>query len=324
MLLGIDHLVIATPDLDEAVGRLRDRLGIEAGGGGDPPGARHGEPAGLVRRHATSSSSTSRIASLPRASWLGGPTVRLLDERGGGFVGFALASDDLERDVTAASGRSVPRSPSPSPVSGCGPMAPSSAGGSPCRASSARPRRRSSSSTIRTRRSGRRPTVRARATQVHPVGGSLRLTALEISMVDPARVAAAYRQMVGIGFEPWLGDGDWSLAANVGGQRIVLRPAEPLVRTVGRHPAGHDRRPVRRRRPVRLPVRHRAPAARPGRLRADDLRGGAPRRRAGSGRVVRSRRTPRSRGPCRRAGRGTRGWPAACRGPGRPCRGRGS
>ena len=32
---------------------------------------------------------------------------------------------------------------------------------------------------------------------------------------------------MGIAFEPWLGDGDWSLAAIVGRQRIVLRPAEP-------------------------------------------------------------------------------------------------
>jgi hypothetical protein len=46
-------------------------------------------------------------------------------------------------------------------------------------------------------------------------------------MVDPSRVAAAYRQAVGIVFEPWLGDGDWSLAAALGGQRVVLRPAEP-------------------------------------------------------------------------------------------------
>lgn len=225
MLLGIDHLVIATPDLDEAVGRIREELGIEAGGGGVHPGL------GTANRLAWFGDTYLELVDatdreLASASWLGGPTVRLLDERGGGFVGFALASDDLERDVTAlqAFGSALAE-----PVPG--------------------ERQRSDGSVVRWRLAVPSlvgPTAppfiiehdpdsaewtatdrRARATQVHPLGGSLRLTGLEISMVDPSRVATAYRQSVGIAFEPWLGDGDWSLAATVGGQRIVLRPAEP-------------------------------------------------------------------------------------------------
>lgn len=225
MLVGIDHLIIATPDLDEAVGQLREDLGIEAGGGGVHPGM------GTANRLAWFGDTYLELVDttdreLASASWLGGPTVRLLDERGGGFVGYALASDDIERDVTAlrAFGSSLAE---PAPGQ----------------------RKRSDGSMVQWRLAVPSlvgPTAppfiiehdpdsaewtatdrRTRATQVHPVGGSLRLTGLEISMVDPSRVAAAYRQVVGLAFEPWLGDGDWSLAAIVGGQRIVLRPAEP-------------------------------------------------------------------------------------------------
>ena len=66
----------------------------------------------------------------------------------------------------------------------------------------------------------------ARANTVHPEGGVLRLTSIEISMVDPARVASGYRQTVGLQSEPWLDGGDWTLAARVGDQRIVLVPAD--------------------------------------------------------------------------------------------------
>ena len=225
MLLGIDHLVIATPDLDGAVGRIREELGIEAGGGGVHPGlGTENRLAWFGDTYLELVSATDR--ALATASWLGGPTVRLLDERGGGFVAYALGSNAIERDVTAlrAFGSALAE-----PVPG--------------------ERHRPDGSVVRWRLAVPSlvgPTAppfiiehdpdsaewtatdrRARATQVHPVGGSLRLTGLEISMVDPSRVAAAYRQAVGIAFEPWLGDGDWSLAAIVGGQRIVLRPAEP-------------------------------------------------------------------------------------------------
>ena len=70
----------------------------------------------------------------------------------------------------------------------------------------------------------------SRAAAVHPAGGALRLTSLEIPMVDPARVAAAYRQAIGLTVEPWLGGGDWTLATTVGPQRIVLAPVDRTTR----------------------------------------------------------------------------------------------
>jgi len=39
MLLGIDHLVIAVSDPDEAVALLQDRLGLAPGGGGRHEGS---------------------------------------------------------------------------------------------------------------------------------------------------------------------------------------------------------------------------------------------------------------------------------------------
>lgn len=225
MLLGIDHLVLATPDLDEAVGRLRADLGIDAGGGGVHPGL------GTANRLAWFGDTYLELVAatdraLAAASRLGGPTVRLLDESGGGFVGFALCSNDIDRDVAAlrALGSTLAEPLPGERMRGDGSavhwrLAVSSLVGPTAPPFLIEHDPDSAEWTAIDRR--------ARATQVHPVGGSLRLTGLEISMVDPSRVAAAYRQVVGIVLEPWLGDGDWSLAAIVGGQRIVLRPVEP-------------------------------------------------------------------------------------------------
>lgn len=223
MLTGIDHLVIATPDLDEAVARLAE-LGIEAGGGGVHPAL------GTQNRLAWFGDSYLELIDVTdraRAaeSWLGGPTARLIDERGGGFVGFALSSDDLEGDLATVRARGstlvgpVPgerqrpdgavvrwRLAVPSLV---GPTAPPFLIQHDTTAAEWTPAERA-----------------ARAVEVHPVGGSVRLVALQVSMVDPARVAHGYRQEVGLDPEPWLDEGDWALAVMIGAQRIVLRPAE--------------------------------------------------------------------------------------------------
>jgi Glyoxalase-like domain len=227
VLLGIDHLVIATPDLDGAVARLRKRLGIEVGGGGVHTGL------GTENRLAWFGDSYIEFIDVTdgaraSASWLGGPTLRLIEERGGGFVGYALASDDLAGDLATLR-----------------------AGGSTLEGPTAGERRRPDGATVRwelavpalvgptappfliehdAAAAEWTPAERAeRAARTHPVGGALRLVALEIAMVDPARVAAAYRVGVGVTARPWLDDGDWALAAMVGEQRIVLRPAESAI-----------------------------------------------------------------------------------------------
>lgn len=224
MLVGIDHLVIATPDLDGAVAGLRKRLGIEAGGGGVHPGL------GTANRLAWLGDSYIELidvtdGALAATSWLGGPALRLIQERGGGFVGYALRSDDLDADLARVK-----------------------AGGSTLEGPVPGERRRPDGAMVRWKLAvpvlvgptappfliEHDPTAaewtaaeRAeRAEYEHPQGGRLRLAGLEIAMVDPARVAVAYGAAIGMRPGPWLDAGDWALATMVGPQRIVLRPAE--------------------------------------------------------------------------------------------------
>src|SRR4029077_11938317 len=84
--------------------------GIEAGGGGVHPGLGTANRLGWfgdsyielldVTDGARAAASWVRRAGAAATSWLGGPTLRLIEERGGGFVGYALRSDDLDADLT--------------------------------------------------------------------------------------------------------------------------------------------------------------------------------------------------------------------------------
>ena len=101
MIVGIDHLVVVVPDLDGASDLLRARLGIDAPRGGVHPGL------GTANRLAWFGDSYLELLgiaepALAAGSWLGRPAIRVLEERGGGLVALALASDDLARDVAAA------------------------------------------------------------------------------------------------------------------------------------------------------------------------------------------------------------------------------
>lgn len=223
MLVGIDHLVVATPDLDGAVRLLRERLGIDAGGGGIHPGA------GTANRLAWFGDAfLELIAVVDRAqamaSWLGEPTIEQLDAHGGGFVSFALASDDLRADVARlrAGGSTVV-----GPVPG--------------------ERRRPDGAVVRWHLAT--PTLvgpagppfliehdrnaaewtpaerAARAAQVHPNGGSLRLVGLDIAVADLIVVAADYRREVRLEASVAPDAGDGALVLTVSDQRVVLRPS---------------------------------------------------------------------------------------------------
>lgn len=221
MLIGIDHVVVAVPDLDGAVALVWERLGIEAGGGGVHPAG------GTANRLAWFGDSfLELIAVVDReqalASWLGVPTLAMLRAHGGGLVSYALASDDVAGDVAALR-----------------------AGGSTLVGTVPGERRRPDGALVRWRLATPRvvgptappfliehdlttaewtPTERAaRAAQVHPVGGSLRLTALELPVADPAAVADGYRREVGLQATPMPGATDGALVTTVGNQRIVLR-----------------------------------------------------------------------------------------------------
>lgn len=97
MLLGIDHLVIATADPDAAAVELEAALGLSPGGGG-----RH-EGLGTYNRLVWLGDTYFELIGVDdperaRASWVGAPTIRAL-ARGGGLATWAVASDGLPADL---------------------------------------------------------------------------------------------------------------------------------------------------------------------------------------------------------------------------------
>jgi Glyoxalase-like domain len=99
VLTGIDHLVIAVADPDEAASSLESSLGLTPGGGG-----RH-EALGTFNRLVWLGDTYLELIGifdpeLAAASWLGAPTVRAL-AGGRGLVTWAVASDDIRDDVRA-------------------------------------------------------------------------------------------------------------------------------------------------------------------------------------------------------------------------------
>jgi hypothetical protein len=99
MLTGIDHLVIAVRDLDDAAAELEARVGLAAAGGGRHPAL------GTENRLAWLGDSYVELisvvdAELAEGSWLGAPTLAAL-QRGGGLATWAIATDSIEADVAA-------------------------------------------------------------------------------------------------------------------------------------------------------------------------------------------------------------------------------
>jgi hypothetical protein len=96
VLTGIDHLVIAVPDVDAAAGELEATLGLRATGGGRHPGQ------GTVNRLVWFGDSYLELigvedAALASASWIGEPALAVLERSSdGGFATWAVATDDLE------------------------------------------------------------------------------------------------------------------------------------------------------------------------------------------------------------------------------------
>ena len=102
MFIGIDHLVIAVADPDEAAALIERELGLAATGGG-----RH-EALGTFNRLIWLGDSYLELIgvfdrALAESSWIGAPTLHTLDI-GGGLVTWAIATDELEHDVAALRG----------------------------------------------------------------------------------------------------------------------------------------------------------------------------------------------------------------------------
>ncbi len=220
MLLGIDHVVIACPDPDAAAAELERSVGLRAGGGG-----RH-DALGTWNRLVWLGDTYLELIGvfdreLAEGSWLGVPTVRALDA-GGGLATWAVATDAIERDVTRLTG------------TGSG-LAPPMAG----------ERRRPDGGLVRWRLSAPSelgpdqppfliehdpagaewtPADRAaRARELHPIGGPVRLDTIELETTDMVGTISVLMRTAGIGpFRPSLAGGGARDAA-VGAQTIRLR-----------------------------------------------------------------------------------------------------
>lgn len=220
MLLGIDHLLIAVGDPDDAAVQLERELGLRAGGGG-----RH-DDLGTFNRLVWLGDSYLELIGVfdqerAEQSWIGRPTVAALDA-GGGLATFALVSDDLPADVdelrSSGSRLALPRSGE---------------------------RRRADGRTVRWQVSlpprlgpsqvpfliehdptGAEwtPEDRAsRAVEEHPVGRQVRLAGVEVRVPAVAAVINEYLRDVGLRFRPSLSGGG-ARDASVGDHIIRLRP----------------------------------------------------------------------------------------------------
>jgi hypothetical protein len=220
MFLGIDHLVIAVADPDEAAGLIERELGLAATGGG-----RH-DALGTFNRLIWLGDSYLELIgvfdrALAAASWLGAPTLRTLD-MGGGLATWAIATDELDHDIATLrqAGSDLGE-----PIAG--------------------ERRRTDGRIVRWRismppRLGPddppfliehdrtsaewTPTDRAsRSAQLHPIGGPVRIEALELHVDDVNRTMQGLLRTAGLRFRPSLSGGG-SRDADIGGQTVRLRP----------------------------------------------------------------------------------------------------
>ena len=219
MFIGIDHLVIAVADPDDAATQLEREVGLAATGGG-----RH-ETLGTFNRLVWLGDSYLELIAvfertLAERSWLGRPTLRTL-EQGDGLATWAIATDSLRADVARLR---ILGSDLSEPVGG--------------------ERRRDFGAVMRWQLSippslgpteppfliehdptgGEwTPSERAvRLTDVHPLGGAVRLDGLELVVDDVNRTSQRSGRTAGLGFRPSLAGGG-SRDANVGIQFLRLR-----------------------------------------------------------------------------------------------------
>ncbi len=235
MLLGIDHLVVACPDLNAATRELEDRLGLLATGGG-----RH-ERLGTENRLVWLGETYLELIAvadpaLASSSWIGKPTLRAL-ERGGGLATFALVTDDIAHEVERLREHGAGLE---------GPLAGE--------------RRRPDGRVVRwllaipprlgpdeppfliehdpTSAEWTPAERAARAADIHPVG-AVRLTALELPVETVAHVQGRYLRETGLLFRPSLA-GRGARDASVGTQVVRLvrgtAGASPVVRLARTRP----------------------------------------------------------------------------------------
>jgi hypothetical protein len=220
MFQGIDHLVIAVADPDDAAEQLVQELGLLVTGGG-----RH-ESLGTFNRLVWLGDSYLEFIgmfdrALAESSWIGAPTLRALDA-GGGLATWAIATDELERDVAAlrATGSDLG-----DPIAG----ERSHADGAVVRWRLSMPSHLGPADPpflIEHDPSSAEWTFADRAdrgAQEHPVGGPVRLEVVELPIDDVNRTIQRFLRTTGLRFRPSL-TGGGSRDADVGRQIVRMRP----------------------------------------------------------------------------------------------------
>jgi hypothetical protein len=220
MFLGIDHLVIAVADPDDAAAQLEGELGLAATSGG-----RH-DALGTVNRLVWLGDTYLELIgvfsrALAERSWLGPSVLRKLDE-GGGLATWAIATDALEADLA---GLRDAGSDLGDPVAG--------------------ERLRADGAVVRWRLAAPQllgpteppfliehdptsaewtPADRtARAALPHRIGGPVRLDVLELPVDDVNGTRQRFARTADLRFRPSLRGGG-SRDADVGRQTVRLRP----------------------------------------------------------------------------------------------------
>ena len=90
MIVGLDHIAVAVPDLAEAIRRFTEDLGLELAGTEDVPSAQ--------TRTAFVPLPATRIELVHPLEGQG-PIQTFLDKRGGGLHHLCFRTDDLDGDV---------------------------------------------------------------------------------------------------------------------------------------------------------------------------------------------------------------------------------
>jgi hypothetical protein len=219
MLLGIDHVVLATEDPDATAAELETRLGLAATGGG-----RHDALGTFNRLVWLGDAYLELIGAFDRhlaaESWLGRPVLASL-EQGGGLVTWAIAVDDVDEALRWG----PPDGGLVGPLDG----ERRRPDGRVVRWRLAQPGAVSSTAPFLiehdlTAAEWTPPERAARSDEQHPFGGRARLAGVEVQTASPASAAGRLRSLLAAAVEP----------AGRGAVRVRLGPHE--VRFVDARP----------------------------------------------------------------------------------------
>lgn len=240
MLTAIDHCIVATLDPDRAAAELERVLGLRAGGGG-----RHEAHGTFNRLIWLGDTYLELMGVFDRAlaveSWWGRHVSRLLDGAAGAYAGLALASDDLQANVALLRGQG-------SPIGDPTPGERRRADGGVVRWSIARPPDVDPDLGLTfliehdPASAEWRPADReARAREVHPLGGPIRLARIELPVSDMRRSTMRLHRDLGVPFRPSLAGGG-ARDGTVGDQTLrLLRAGTGRLPTVVLRGGPHDR-----------------------------------------------------------------------------------